>query len=180
MMKAQHGHGVSGGGGGHGRRAPFLTSYALTLAFITFVSLLYFKDFSSTLHQPFLHHPPQRHRRPHIGPHRQRPRPPLQPHVAAAGEGGAGFVEKAAPERPAFAVGAAAAGCDISKGEWVYDEAARPLYSEEECPYIQPQLTCKEHGRPDTAYRHWRWQPRGCDLPRYGVSSKIHYRRQRI
>ena len=54
-MKAQH----SGNGRG---RSPFLTSYALTLAFITFVSVLYFKDFSSTLHQPFLHRPPPRHR----------------------------------------------------------------------------------------------------------------------
>uniref|UniRef100_A0ACD5WF79 Uncharacterized protein n=1 Tax=Avena sativa TaxID=4498 RepID=A0ACD5WF79_AVESA len=161
MMKP---HSVSGGGHGHGRRAPFLTSYALTLAFITFVSLLYFKDFSSTLHQPFLHHPPPRHR--HI-PHRPRP----QPRVAA----GVGVVEKkaaveSAPERLPFAVGAAAAGCDISQGEWVYDEAARPLYQEEECPYIQPQLTCKEHGRPDTAYRHWRWQPRGCDLPSFNAT----------
>ena len=56
------------GGGGHGRRTPFLTSYALTRAFITFVSLLYFKDFTSTLHQPFLHHPPPRHR-PMPSPH---------------------------------------------------------------------------------------------------------------
>ncbi|KAM0927996.1 hypothetical protein ACQ4PT_002202 [Festuca glaucescens] len=163
MMKAQHGHGVPGGG--HGRRAPFLTSYALTLAFITFVSLLYFKDFSSTLHQPFLHHPPQRHH-PRASPHRSRPRP----HVAAAGVGN--VVEKAASRAPErrlpFAVGAA--GCDISIGEWVYDAAARPLYLEEECPYIQPQLTCKEHGRPDTAYRHWRWQPRGCDLPSFNAT----------
>jgi hypothetical protein len=168
MMKAQHGHGLPGGGGvGHGRRAPFMTSYALTLAFITFVSLLYFKDFSSTLHQPFLHHPPQRSHRPNV----RRPRP----HVATAGGATVGLVEKAGVERSPqperrrlpFAVGpAAAAGCDISVGEWVYDEAARPLYREEDCPYIQPQLTCKEHGRPDTAYRHWRWQPRGCDLPR--------------
>lgn len=49
-MKPQHG-GMAGHGGGR-TRSPFLTSYALTLAFITFVSVLYFKDFSSTLHQP--------------------------------------------------------------------------------------------------------------------------------
>jgi hypothetical protein len=65
-----------------------------------------------------------------------------------------------------FAVGVAPAGCDIGQGEWVYDEAARPWYQEEECPYIQPQLTCQAHGRPDKAYQHWRWQPRGCSLPR--------------
>ncbi|KAK1643014.1 hypothetical protein QYE76_060819 [Lolium multiflorum] len=170
MMKAQHGPG--GGGGGHGRRAPFMTSYALTLAFITFVSLLYFKDFSSTLHQPFLHHPPQRSHRPNV----RRPRPLQLPHVATAGGATVEIVEKAASRAPErrrrlpFAVGPAAAGCDISVGEWVYDEAARPLYREEECPYIQPQLTCKEHGRPDTAYRHWRWQPRGCDLPSFNAT----------
>jgi hypothetical protein len=65
-----------------------------------------------------------------------------------------------------FAVGAAPAGCDVGVGEWVYDEAARPMYEEEACPYIQPHLTCQAHGRPDKSYQHWRWQPRGCDLPR--------------
>lgn len=69
-----------------------------------------------------------------------------------------------------MAVGRAAAGCDVGVGEWVYDEAARPLYQEEECPYIQPQLTCLAHGRPDTAYRHWRWQPRGCSLPSFNAT----------
>ncbi|KAM0912451.1 hypothetical protein ACQ4PT_012796 [Festuca glaucescens] len=171
MMKAQHGHGLPGVHG-HGRRAPFMTSYALTLAFITFVSLLYFKDFSSTLHQPFLHHPPQRSHRPHVP--RPRPRPLQLPHVATAGGATVDIVERSpAPERrrlPFAVVPAAALGCDISVGEWVYDEAARPLYQEEECPYIQPQLTCKEHGRPDTAYRHWRWQPRGCDLPSFNAT----------
>lgn len=72
---------------------------------------------------------------------------------------------------PPFAVGAAAAaGCDVGVGEWVYDEAARPWYEEEECPYIQPQLTCQAHGRPDTAYQHWRWQPRGCSLPSFNAT----------
>ena len=70
-----------------------------------------------------------------------------------------------------FAVGAAPAGCDIGQGEWVRDEAARPWYQEWECPYIQPQLTCQAHGRPDKGYQNWRWQPRGCSLPRYVVRS---------
>jgi hypothetical protein len=136
-MKAQHAN-------GRGSRSPFLTSYALTLAFITFVSVLYFKDFSSTLHRPFLH----------------RPRRHAAPDKSQAGR-------RAAAERLPFAVGAAPAGCDVGRGEWVYDDAARPWYQEEECPYIQPQLTCQAHGRPDRAYQHWRWQPRGCSLPRY-------------
>ena len=59
-----------------------------------------------------------------------------------------------------------AENCDLFSGKWVYDEAAYPLYREEECPYIQPQLTCQEHGRPDHGYQHWRWQPHGCSLPR--------------
>ncbi|XP_062214168.1 probable xylan O-acetyltransferase 10 isoform X2 [Phragmites australis] len=69
-----------------------------------------------------------------------------------------------------FEVGAAPAGCDIGQGEWVYDEAARPWYQEWECPYIQPQLTCQAHGRPDKAYQHWRWQPRGCSLPSFNAT----------
>ena len=144
-MKAQH----SGNGRG---RSPFLTSYALTLAFITFVSVLYFKDFSSTLGQPFLHRPPPRHR----AGRGQISRPLLPRDHGVRG----------AAARLPFAVGAAPAGCDVGQGEWVYDEAARPWYREEECPYIQPQLTCQAHGRPDKAYQHWRWQPRGCSLPR--------------
>ena len=155
-MKAQHGN-------GRGSRSPFLTSYALTLAFITFVSVLYFKDFSSTLHRPFLNRPPPH---PHPYPHRRpslRPRHPASSDSDAVSQAG----RRAAAEQLAFAVGAAPAGCDVAQGEWVYDEAARPWYQEEECPYIQPQLTCQAHGRPDRAYQHWRWQPRGCSLPRY-------------
>jgi hypothetical protein len=55
MGKPQHGSGRG--------RSPFVRAYALTLAFITFVSVLYFKDFSSSMHQPFLHRPPRHHRR---------------------------------------------------------------------------------------------------------------------
>uniref|UniRef100_A0ACD5X8Z5 Uncharacterized protein n=1 Tax=Avena sativa TaxID=4498 RepID=A0ACD5X8Z5_AVESA len=69
-----------------------------------------------------------------------------------------------------FAVGSAPAGCDVGVGEWVYDEAARPMYEEEACPYIQPHLTCQAHGRPDKSYQNWRWQPRGCDLPSFNAT----------
>ncbi|OAY83531.1 Protein trichome birefringence-like 33 [Ananas comosus] len=60
--------------------------------------------------------------------------------------------------------------CNVFEGKWVYDEAARPLYQEEECPYIQPQLTCQEHGRPERRYQHWRWQPHGCSLPSFNAT----------
>ncbi|OMO50048.1 Autophagy-related protein 27 [Corchorus capsularis] len=48
-----------------------------------------------------------------------------------------------------FAIGKSEEGCNIFSGKWVRDELNRPQYQESECPYIQPQLTCQEHGRPD-------------------------------
>lgn len=75
-----------------------------------------------------------------------------------------GLVKK--KEKLTFAVGTMEEGCDVFRGRWVRDESNRPLYQESECPYIQPQLTCQEHGRPDKEYQYWRWQPHGCDLPR--------------
>ncbi|CAK8566443.1 unnamed protein product [Lathyrus sativus] len=60
--------------------------------------------------------------------------------------------------------------CDLFSGRWVLDELTRPLYEESECPYIQPQLTCQEHGRPDEEYRRLRWQPDGCDVPKFNGS----------
>ncbi|KAK7379406.1 hypothetical protein VNO80_04865 [Phaseolus coccineus] len=61
-------------------------------------------------------------------------------------------------------------GCDVFQGRWVRDELTRPLYEESDCPYIQPQLTCQEHGRPEQEYLRWRWQPHGCDLPTFNAS----------
>lgn len=72
-------------------------------------------------------------------------------------------------EKLPFAFGKTEESCDVFSGKWVWDES-RPLYEESECPYIQPQLTCLEHGRPETKYQNWRWQPNGCDLPRYAIS----------
>lgn len=69
-----------------------------------------------------------------------------------------------------FAVGEIDGGCDIFNGRWVRDESNRPLYEESECPYIQPQLTCQEHGRPDKEYQYWRWEPHGCSLPRFNAT----------
>lgn len=75
-------------------------------------------------------------------------------------------------EKVAFAVRKTdQGGCDLFKGRWVWDESTRPLYEESECPYIQPQLTCLEHGRPERNYQYWRWQPDGCSLARFVPSS---------
>ncbi|PON79116.1 Trichome birefringence-like family [Parasponia andersonii] len=74
-------------------------------------------------------------------------------------------IEKKTQKIP-FAIGKTKESCNIFSGRWVWDECSRPLYQESDCPYIQPQLTCLEHGRPDRNYQHWRWQPHGCDLPK--------------
>ncbi|XP_075084154.1 protein trichome birefringence-like 33 [Nicotiana tabacum] len=72
-------------------------------------------------------------------------------------------------EKLPFAIGEREEGCDVFKGRWVW-EKSRPLYEEYECPYIQPQLTCQEHGRPDKDYQHWRWQPHACSLPSFNAT----------
>ncbi|KAF7816518.1 protein trichome birefringence-like 33 [Senna tora] len=78
--------------------------------------------------------------------------------------------ERIKKEKLAFAKGKTEEGCDIFSGRWVRDELTRPHYQESECPYIQPQLTCQEHGRPDKDYQYWRWQPHACDLPTFNAS----------
>ncbi|CAN6469696.1 unnamed protein product [Victoria cruziana] len=61
--------------------------------------------------------------------------------------------------------------CDLFSGKWVFDNASYPLYSERDCPYMSNQLACKKHGRPDSAYRNWRWQPHKCNLTRWNATA---------
>lgn len=61
--------------------------------------------------------------------------------------------------------------CNWSTGRWVYDNVSRPLYSGLECAFIFPELSCDKYGRKDVKYQHWRWQPHGCDLPRYDYNT---------
>ncbi|EEF41500.1 protein trichome birefringence-like 33 [Ricinus communis] len=118
-----------------------LSPYLFTLlAFIVFVSILYGEDFMCLLGQ--------------LDPDSDR----LLTRT-----------EKKWEKLP-FAIGKTPEGCDLFSGRWVKDESTRPLYEEWECPYIQPQLTCQEHGRPDKDYQYWRWQPHGCDLPSFNAT----------
>lgn len=57
--------------------------------------------------------------------------------------------------------------CDIFDGKWVYDRKGYPLYRGHWCPFLSDQVSCQKNGRPDKDYEHWRWQPRGCEIPRY-------------
>ncbi|PAN47384.1 hypothetical protein PAHAL_9G254000 [Panicum hallii] len=58
----------------------------------------------------------------------------------------------------------AAPPCDYSDGEWVPDPRPPP-YNGTACEAIKDGRSCMANGRADTAYIHWRWQPRLCDLP---------------
>ncbi|CAL4936713.1 unnamed protein product [Urochloa decumbens] len=71
--------------------------------------------------------------------------------------------------RPHDTGGVPAAGeCDMSSGRWVYDDgAAYPLYRESACRFMSDQTACEKFGRTDLRYQRWRWQPHGCDLPRF-------------
>ncbi|KVI04832.1 PC-Esterase [Cynara cardunculus var. scolymus] len=107
-------------------RKPRLSPYLFTLlAFILFITILYGQDLGCILGQLDLD----------ISPHR----PPSS------------FTEKHYKKLP-FSIGEKEDGCDVFSGKWVWDPLNRPLYQESECPYIQPQLTCQEHGRPDRDY----------------------------
>ncbi|KAK9152979.1 hypothetical protein Sjap_000459 [Stephania japonica] len=57
--------------------------------------------------------------------------------------------------------------CNVFDGKWVFDNATRPLYREQSCPYLTKQVTCKKNGRPDSLYQNWRWKPNSCELPKF-------------
>ncbi|GAB2299349.1 Protein trichome birefringence-like 33 [Dionaea muscipula] len=136
------------------------------LAFFVFVAILYSEDFSCALSEHYF-----QLRSTNLN----RRRPPSMSLSAAETEeeeeeeeGEGGEKRKSAP-LPPFAIGRGEEGCDVFSGRWVKDASTRPLYEEWECPYIQPQLTCQEHGRPEKDYQHWRWQPHRCSLPRFNA-----------
>ncbi|KNA05048.1 hypothetical protein SOVF_193950 [Spinacia oleracea] len=142
------------------RKARISTPFIFTvLAFIIFVAILYGQDFACTFSSFDNHQQPQTLD--------NSPRnPKLHSNFVERKDKKKGRREKKLP----FAVGSTAESCDIFDGEWVRDMERKPMYEEWECPYIQPQLTCQEHGRPDKDYQHWRWQPRGCDLPSFNAT----------
>ncbi|XP_057458355.1 protein trichome birefringence-like 31 [Lotus japonicus] len=69
--------------------------------------------------------------------------------------------------------------CNVFEGTWVWDNVSYPLYEEESCPYLVKQTTCKKNGRPDSYYRNWRWQPHGCNLPRFDPLKLLHVLRNK-
>lgn len=43
------------------------------------------------------------------------------------------------------------------------------LYKNDSCPILSQAQNCQGNGRPDREYEHWKWQPKGCKLPRFDV-----------
>ncbi|KAK4782720.1 hypothetical protein SAY86_007094 [Trapa natans] len=63
--------------------------------------------------------------------------------------------------------------CDLFSGRWIYDNQTYPLYKEKDCKFMSDQLACEKYGRPELNYQHWRWQPHGCDLPRFNATAML-------
>ncbi|KAD3068775.1 hypothetical protein E3N88_36655 [Mikania micrantha] len=57
-------------------------------------------------------------------------------------------------------------GCDLYKGKWVVDNS-NPIYAASSCPFIDSEFDCLKHGRSDTQYLKYSWQPDSCNLPRF-------------
>ncbi|KAJ4978540.1 hypothetical protein NE237_009320 [Protea cynaroides] len=62
--------------------------------------------------------------------------------------------------------------CDYSNGKWVWDENSHPAYTEG-CPFLDSGFRCHNNGRLDYDYLKWRWQPNGCDLPRFNATELL-------
>ncbi|KAL6571129.1 hypothetical protein OROHE_002772 [Orobanche hederae] len=56
--------------------------------------------------------------------------------------------------------------CDLFMGSWVRDDSY-PIYQPSSCRIIDPEFDCQLHGRPDTDYLKYRWQPAACQIPRF-------------
>ncbi|KAK4286098.1 hypothetical protein QN277_002706 [Acacia crassicarpa] len=70
--------------------------------------------------------------------------------------------------------------CNWFRGTWVYD-TSYPLYNPFSCPFIDNQFNCEKHGRPDTLYQKYRWQPFSCPLPRFNALNFLQkYRGKKI
>lgn len=57
--------------------------------------------------------------------------------------------------------------CDYSVGKWVPD-SSRPIYSGNECKlWLAAPFSCRLNHHPDLSFEKYRWQPEGCDLPKW-------------
>ncbi|CAJ1961262.1 unnamed protein product [Sphenostylis stenocarpa] len=68
--------------------------------------------------------------------------------------------------------------CDLFVGDWVPDLNG-PMYTNESCRVIEDHQNCMRNGRPDSGYLYWRWNPRGCDLPKFSPKKFLHMMRDK-
>uniref|UniRef100_A0A0E0M6G2 Uncharacterized protein n=1 Tax=Oryza punctata TaxID=4537 RepID=A0A0E0M6G2_ORYPU len=65
-----------------------------------------------------------------------------------------------------------AGDCSFSDGKWVRDAAAVTAYRED-CPFLDPGFQCIRNGRSNSSFRNWRWQPHGCQLPKFNATDML-------
>ncbi|KAG6661610.1 hypothetical protein I3843_03G180500 [Carya illinoinensis] len=63
--------------------------------------------------------------------------------------------------------------CNIFDGKWVYDPKSSPLYHGSQCPFLSDQVSCQRNGRPDSEYEKWRWEAKGCQIPRFNGTNML-------
>eukprot|EP00897_Mesotaenium_endlicherianum_P002765 jgi/Mesen1/2516/ME000016S01868 len=74
----------------------------------------------------------------------------------------------AAAKRPGLS-----AECDLYSGRWVYDERY-PLWDWRSCPFNDVGFNCQRLNRSDSFYMAFRWQPHGCNIPRFNAAHFRH------
>ncbi|GJM88345.1 hypothetical protein PR202_ga04398 [Eleusine coracana subsp. coracana] len=63
--------------------------------------------------------------------------------------------------------------CDLFSGSWVPDAAGHPLYREQDCPYIQPQLTCQSRAAPTRATNTGAGSRTTARFPAFGRATRL-------
>lgn len=54
-----------------------------------------------------------------------------------------------------------------------------PMYTNESCRVIEDHQNCMRNERPDSGYLYWRWNPRGCELPKLNPKKFLHLMRDK-
>eukprot|EP00271_Cylindrocystis_brebissonii_P010174 TRINITY_DN26282_c0_g1_i1.p1 TRINITY_DN26282_c0_g1~~TRINITY_DN26282_c0_g1_i1.p1 ORF type:complete len:916 (+),score=26.48 TRINITY_DN26282_c0_g1_i1:202-2949(+) len=73
------------------------------------------------------------------------------------------------------------ATCNLFTGKWIYDPSAYPLWNPTSEIKKDEKMICTQQDRPDSDYLRLRWQPEGCNIPRFNASSfRQMYRNKRI